>query len=60
MKKADGSAFGLAVCEPRSLRSRGCWCYTAILRKAQLNLLDLGRVSRTEGILDLIWQIGDY
>jgi hypothetical protein len=26
MKKADGSAFGLAVQEPRSLRSRGCWC----------------------------------
>jgi len=24
MKKADGSAFGLAVREPRSLRSHGC------------------------------------
>jgi len=25
IKKADGSAFGLAAREPRSLRSRGCW-----------------------------------
>jgi len=24
MKKAEGSAFGLALGEPRSLRSRGC------------------------------------
>jgi len=37
MKKADGSAFGLAVQEPRSLRSRGCWCCIDPLYLAQLD-----------------------
>jgi len=50
MKKAEGSASGLALDEPRSLRSRGCWWFclplVALHRTAPLHVVAVVTVCR--------------